>query len=42
MLLASQSWHPFGPHRFVAAKPHCGSAILAATSGGAGIWPFSQ
>jgi hypothetical protein len=39
MFLESHSWQPFGPHRFVAAKPHKGSAIRAATVGGTGIWP---
>jgi hypothetical protein len=42
MFLESHNWQPFGPHRFVAAKPHWGSAICSAMPGGTGCWPFSQ
>jgi len=42
MFLESHNWQPFGPQRAVAAKPHCGSAIRAATAGGTGCWPPSQ
>jgi len=42
MFLESHNWQPFGPQRSVAAKPHAGNAMRAATAGGTGCWPPSQ
>src|ERR1700739_4899699 len=42
MFRESHNWQPFGPQRWVAAKPHKGSAMRSAMAGGTGCWPSSQ